>query len=398
LLLAQQPNSLIILKEHRTRSINGFRLTEITDSGKIEMKISRIRLYVVNVPERRWWWSDDVYGQPMHQRSEHGIAEVETDAGLIGLTQIERNTPPETMISILNSWLGQDVLKLNLALIESPMTASFEQAVLDLRGQALGVPIWQLLGGRLRDRIPVTQCTGYKTTEHTADDAQWGWEQGFRAYKMKCITEAEGTPEKRIRYVTDRVEAIHEILPDMIVRPDIRWRLEEVWVAQELARRLQNHRLDCLESPIRKQSAAGTFSEWRRLRQTINLPIADHIGGTNLITAFQSQALDYAIIGSASYIETINQSYLAHQLGMGGWSQTVAYGPGAAMGLHVAACMPNLTQPYDMVGPMAWENTLVNEDFPFKNGCFLVPGRPGLGYTLNHEAAKKYLIQKHVLE
>ncbi|HIO50516.1 TPA: hypothetical protein EYN23_24635, partial [Candidatus Poribacteria bacterium] len=111
------------------------------------MKISRIRLYVVNVPERRWWWSDDVYGQPMHQRSEHGIAEVETDAGLIGLTQIERNTPPETMISILNSWLGQDVLKLNLALIESPMTASFEQAVLDLRGQALGVPIWQLLGG-----------------------------------------------------------------------------------------------------------------------------------------------------------------------------------------------------------------------------------------------------------
>ena len=76
----------------------------------------------------------------------------------------------------------------------------------------------------------------------------------------KCITEAEETPEERIRYVTDRVEAIHKILPDMIVLPDIRWRLEEVWVAQELARRLQNHRLDCLESPIRKQSSAGTFS------------------------------------------------------------------------------------------------------------------------------------------
>ena len=140
------------------------------------------------------------------------------------------------------------------------------------------------------------------------------------------------------------------------------------------------------------------FREWCRLRQTINLPIADHIGGTNLITAFQARTLDYAIIGSASHVETINQSYLAHQLGMGGWSQTVAYGPGAAIGLHVAACMPNLTQPYDMVGPMAWEDTLVNEDFPFENGCFLVPDRPGLGYTLNHEATKQYLIQKHVLE
>ncbi|MEC7866048.1 MAG: hypothetical protein VYE00_00265 [Candidatus Poribacteria bacterium] len=147
------------------------------------MKINRIRLYIVNVPERRWWWSDEVYGQPLHQRSEHGVAEVETDTGLIGLTQIERNIPSETMISILNSWLGQDILELNLRLIKPPMIASFEQAVLDLRGQALGVPIWQLLGGRLRAQIPVTQCTGYKTPEHTADDAQWGWEQGFRSYK-----------------------------------------------------------------------------------------------------------------------------------------------------------------------------------------------------------------------
>jgi L-alanine-DL-glutamate epimerase-like enolase superfamily enzyme len=83
---------------------------------------------------------------------------------------------------------------------------------------------------------------------------------------------------------------------------------------------------------------------------------------------------------------------------MGGWSQTVAYGPGAAMGLHVAACMPNLTQPYDMVGPMAWEDTLVNEDFPFEDGCFLVPDQPGLGYTLNHDAVKKYLVKTQVFE
>ena len=44
------------------------------------------------------------------------------------------------------------------------------------------------------------------------------------------------------------------------------------------------------------------------------------------------------------------------------------------------------------LGPMAWENTLVNEDFPFKDGCFLVPDRPGLGYTLNHDAVNKYLV------
>ena len=361
------------------------------------MKITQITLYMVNVPERKWWWSDDVYGKPGNQGSEHGIVEAQTDEGLTGLTEIESNTPMEIVEATLTAWLGTDVLQTNLAEQTPTMQGPFEQLVLDLRGQALGVPIWQMLGGRLRDRIFVTQCTGYKTLEHTAEDAQWGWEHDFRAYKMKCITGAEKTPEQRIRYITDRVEAIHDILPDMIVRPDIRWRLDEVWVAQELARRLQGHRIDSLESPIKKRAAAGTYSEWRRLRQTIPFPIADHISGEDIITAFQAEAIDYAIIGCKSYIETIYQSRLAHQLGIGGWSQTVSYGPGAAMGLHTAACMPNLTQPYDMIGPMAWEHTLVNEDFPFENGCFLVPERPGLGYTLDHQAVGKYLIQKKCL-
>ena len=126
------------------------------------MKINRIRLYVVNVPERRWWGSDDTYGQPQHQRDEHGICEVETDEGLVALTQIERSTPAAVVGKTLKSWVGRDVLQVNLAQPEATMAGSFEQAVLDLRGQALGVPIWQLLGGRVREWVPITQCTGYK--------------------------------------------------------------------------------------------------------------------------------------------------------------------------------------------------------------------------------------------
>ena len=362
------------------------------------MKITRIKLYIVNVPERHWWWSDDTYGQPHHQRSEHGVAEVETDEGITGLTQIGRYTPDETIRENLYGWIGTDVREVNLADRRQQMTGSFEQAILDIRGQALGVPIWQLLGGRLTDRIPVTQCTGYKTPEHTAEDAQWGWEHGFRAYKMKCITAAETTPEARIEYVTDRVEAIHRVLPDMVVRPDIRWRLEEVWVAQELARRLHGHKIDCLESPIGRRKTAN-YAEWRRLRHTIHLPIGDHVGEPEqLLRVFNEQAVDYVIVGSHSYLDTVARSQLAHDLGLGGWSQTVSYGPGAAMGLHVAACMPHLTQPYDMVGPMAWEDTLVNEDFPFEDGAFLVTDRPGLGYTLNHEAVKQYLVSEETFE
>ena len=56
------------------------------------MKITKITLHLVNVPETHWWWSDDEHGQPGHQCDEHFIAEVETDDGFTGLTQIERMT------------------------------------------------------------------------------------------------------------------------------------------------------------------------------------------------------------------------------------------------------------------------------------------------------------------
>ena len=354
---------------------------------------------MVNVPERKWWWSDDVYGQPEHQRTDHGIAEVETDAGLTGLTQIQCNAPMARFETALQSWLGLDVLSVNLADPRRYLVRAHEQAILDLRGQALGVPIWQLLGGRLRDRIPVTQCTGYKTPQHTADDARWGWEHGFRAYKMKCITPDETTPEQRIRYVTDRVEAIHKAAPEMIVRPDIRRRLDGVWAAVELARRIEGCSVECLESPITSGAAAGTYSEYSRLRQLITLPIADHIRGTDLLTSFQANGLDYAITGGIGHLDQLRQSQLAHELGMGGWGQEkYGYGPRAAMALHVAACMRHLTQAYDIIGPVAWEDSLVNEPFDLEDGCYPVPDRPGLGFTLNHDAVKKYLLTERTFE
>lgn len=363
------------------------------------MQIQRIKLWLVNVPERPNWWSDEVYGKPAHRSIDRCIIEVETESGLKGLTELNQGLSDDLIVTELSDWLGENVLDYNLRLPRERLAGPFEQAVLDLRGQMSGLPIWQLLGGRLREWIPCTQCTGYKTVENTANDAEWGWARGFRSYKMKCITEAENTTEARIDYVVNRVEAIHRSLPDMVVRPDIRWRLGEVWAVQEVANRLQGHKLDCLESPITKEAYGGSFSEWRRLRESIPIPIADHVSSaSDLIRRFTSHSLDYAIVGASTAMETLDRSRLADDLGLGGWSQTVAYGPGAAMGLHLAACMPNLTQPYDMVGPMAWQNDLTVESFEFENGCFRVPDRPGLGFTLNHDAVSSYTIEEKVFQ
>ena len=60
------------------------------------MGIIWVRLYIVNIPERRQWWSGKVYGHSLHQKPEHRIAKVKTNTGLIDLAQIERNPWSET--------------------------------------------------------------------------------------------------------------------------------------------------------------------------------------------------------------------------------------------------------------------------------------------------------------
>ena len=56
-------------------------------AGLGKMIVRRVVLSIVNVPETKWWWSDDVYGQPEHQREKHFLFELETDQGLIGLAE-----------------------------------------------------------------------------------------------------------------------------------------------------------------------------------------------------------------------------------------------------------------------------------------------------------------------
>ena len=70
---------------------------------------------------------------------------METDEGLVALTQIERSTPAAVVAETLRSWVGRDGLQVNLAQPEAALAGSFEQAVLDLRGQALQFPLPLLL-------------------------------------------------------------------------------------------------------------------------------------------------------------------------------------------------------------------------------------------------------------
>ena len=366
------------------------------------MKITHVDLYEVDVPDRPWAWSDDVFGMPGHRQDHLVFLVVHTDEGIDGLAEVTLRFDRALIEEEVGTWVGMDPLVANLAVAAAgpestpasrPLKMAFECAVLDLRGKVLGCPVSELLGGAVRDRIPVSLCTGYKTVENTATDAAWGWDQGFRTYKMKCIVPSQ-TPDlrDRVTYIVDRVEAIHRLVPEMAVRPDIRRRLEEVWAAEEVARRLEGHCLDCLEDPITSGSRAGTFSEWRRLRQRIAFPVAEHTPPEQALAMWAAEGIDYAIIGSHSPTQCVRDSAALALLGLETWTQSVGSGLVNALVLHICAAGPSHTRPHDIVGFWAKEDDCVCEDFPVVEGAVAVPTGPGLGVTLDMDAVERYAV------
>ena len=361
------------------------------------MKITAVDLFEVDVPDRRWAWSDEVFGMPSHRDHPYIFLLARTDDGVDGIGEVSlRDFDRALDEAEVAEWPGRDPLTLNLA-TASPcpeLRRAFESVVLDIRGKVLGCPISELLGGRVRERVPVSLCTGYKTVQNTAEDAAWGWEQGFRTYKMKCIV-PDQTPDlnDRIDYVYDRVEAIHRRVPDMAVRPDIRRRLEEVWAAEQLARRLQGHRLDCLEDPITSGAHGGTYSEWRRLRQRIDLPVAEHVDQTKALAMWRADAVDYVILGGRGVHDIVRGSAMLAQLGLPAWTQSVGLGVENVLTLHMCAAAPSFTRPHDIVGLWAKEDDCLLEEFPVVEGTVAVPSGPGLGITLDMDALERYAVK-----
>lgn len=67
--------------------------------------------------------------------------------------------------------------------------SGLDQALWDLKGRTLGVPVWQLLGGRVRDAVPVYAWIGGDRPAEVADAAAARREQGFRAVKMNATAD-----------------------------------------------------------------------------------------------------------------------------------------------------------------------------------------------------------------
>jgi L-alanine-DL-glutamate epimerase-like enolase superfamily enzyme len=255
-------------------------------------------------------------------------------------------------------------------------------ALWDLLGKALGQPVWRLLGGRLRERIPAYASGGWAPVGGVGKQLRQYVERGHRAVKMRV-----GLQDASVDDSAARVREARENLgPDVGLMVDAHgtWSVRE---AQRFARKVADCDLAWLEEPVSPDNVAGQAE----VRATTDIPIAageteqTRFAFRDLIEARAVDVLqpDVAIAGGIT--ETLRICALAATHGFTVaphlWGGAVLF----ASGLHLAVATPCVTTLEFSRGENPLLNDLVEEPFDLVDGDVLAPDRPGLGLTLNRD-------------
>lgn len=335
------------------------------------------------------------------------IIRVFTDDGLVGLGSSFGGPAAEFYVRkmLKPQLLGKDPLHIeplvnSLMDVDVPREAisGVETALWDIKGKALGVPVYQLLGGAYRDKIKVYAAKIIAPEpEEAAREALELAARGFVAAKIQfCLDLEKNSPRQDL----ERAAAVRQAVPDMELIADVNGRYT-LPVAVQVARQLEE--LDCvLEEPLGWRHLDPTLVRcYAQLRRSATTPIA---GGEQLR---DRRELKEVLIGEAidvvQHRVTITGISEAKKMCEMAESFDVPWSPGCynlaidvVATLHVAAAVPNYTMLEYWKNPGTEElreNLLKSPQLRLKDGYLELPQKPGLGIELDEEKAQEYTIR-----
>jgi len=263
-------------------------------------------------------------------------------------------------------------------------------ALWDLLGQSLGQPLWRLLGGRCRERVPAYASGGWAPVGAIGKQLLQYVERGHRAVKMRV-----GLQDKSVDDSAARVHEVRETIgPDIGLMVDAHgtWSVRQ---AQRFARKVEDCDLAWLEEPVSPENIPGQAE----VRASTDIPIAS---GESEQTRFAFRDLidaravdvcqpDVAIAGGIT--ETVRIAALAasHELTVAPhlWGGAVLF----AAGLHLCTATPCATTVEFSRGENPLLNDLTEEGFDLVDGYVTAPDRPGLGLTLRRDFVREITVR-----
>jgi glucarate dehydratase len=371
------------------------------------MRITNIRPTIVTVP---------LVAPLRHSNGAHWgrfvrtIVEIDTDEGITGLGEMGGGgESAELAIAGLKQYLlGHNPFELermrfaicnptaSLYNNRTQLHAALEFACLDIIGKKLGVPVYDLLGGRVRDRVafasylffrypdPATGRGEVRTIEQLVAEAlALKKAHGFNSHKLKggvfppkyelqCYRALANTlPGEALRYDPNGV-----LTPDQAIR---------------FGQAIEDLTNDYLEDP------AFGLPAMRRVRENVRLPLATNtvvVGFENLAANVRDPAVDVILLDTTFWggiRSCIKAAGICDTFGLGvAVHSSGELGVQLATMLHLGAVVPNLGFAADAHYHHLADDIIVGGKMTYRDGAIDVPRGPGLGVSLDRERLGHY--------
>lgn len=358
------------------------------------MKISGVQVYIV---KPRWVF-----------------LKLLTDAGIEGWGECVSGAKTETVVAGIHE-LGGRLIGRNPFEIErlfqelhrsfyrggpvnGTVISGLEVALWDIKGKALNIPVYEMLGGQAKDRIKVYSWIGGDKPSDVAAQAKVRVEKGFTAIKMNATAELHYIDSaKRITEVVDRVKSIRDAVgDDLEIGIDFHGRVHKGF-SKRMAKELEPYHPMFLEEVVLPENQEA-FDD---IAQHVVTPLAT---GERLYTRWQYKELfqqgaidivqpDVVLCGGILEMRKIIAMAEAYDMAA---APHAPYGPVAlAATLQVDACSPNVfiqeqslgihyNKQYDLL-----DFVKNKEIFDYENSFVQIPKGPGLGIEMDEDFIKK---------
>ena len=360
------------------------------------MKIERIEVHAIRAPRLEPVNSGNIFGSL--QASEFGIIRILTDDGCEGLGEISI-TYPRIGFSLCHAvrhlvapaLIGLDPLAAPQVLyqvdhllageLSAPyIRAAIEMALLDIAGRTYGVPVYQLLGGKARDSVPLAWGIYRNPPEQMADDARRAIAAGFQAIKLKVG-----------RDLADDLAAVRAVVAEIGRSTPLRLDANTAWRSVPIAARAMRTLADeCTVAWFEQPLAGRDLAGMRLLRQQTGLPVMADESVQTLPDAFAVAVAEAAdvfnvyvaeaggIRAAAAIFDLAAALHIPCIIG-----SQAEMGIGTAAAAHLGVAVADLPYPCETFGPLRYVNDVVENGPRIENGRLYPSDDPGLGVRLD---------------
>lgn len=375
------------------------------------MKITGLETLVVNAEMRNWIFVKVKTDQPGLMGWGEATLEWKTRAVVGAVEDLEPlllGRDPRDIEQAVRCMHKHGFWKMGV--IGASAISGIEVALWDILGKDLGVPVWRLIGGKTRDRVPVYTHLGlgdmksvYETmqVEPLKERALEVVEKGYNALKVVFIPYTHYTTTTRgVDHVARLMNGLREAVGDDVeIMVDFHGRPASSSAALDYINALAPGRPLFVEEPV--QPFDPLLMAEVTLRSPVPVATGERlIGRTEFEPLFRARSIHIAqpdIAHTGGLAETRKIATAAETAGIGIAPHNPLGPIAGATALHFDIATPNFIIQEEMSGAVPWYDEVVDSPIRRVDGAWQIPQSPGLGIEVNETTAARHPFKQEVI-